>query len=93
LFLPGGELKRPKTFKMGCDCGKIDKSAEALNSKKNCEQSAMLEAPDQRKATGDLRIVGGCRAPHTPWFVYLHIMYGVNGLKCGGVLINKVREG
>jgi hypothetical protein len=35
----------------------------------------MLEAPDQRNLKRkDMRIVGGCRASHTPWFVYLHIL-------------------
>ena len=36
-----------------------------------------------------LRIVGGCKAGHVPWYVFFLLR---QRYKCGGALINKVRE-
>ena len=51
-----------KKYDMGCECGKREVDVKA---EEDCELSAELEG-----ATGndkDQRIVGGCRAGHTPW--------------------------
>ena len=78
-----------RSYDMGCDCGKRPVSKSEI---RDCQQSAMLEAPDQvyilddyawsktcqqrideKDKKTDLRVVGGCAAGHTPWYVYLQI--------------------
>ena len=54
---------------MGCDCGK---RVETPAEKAECEKSAESEA----LARGGRKIMGGCSAGHTPWFVFLHISGG-----------------
>ena len=61
---------------MGCECGVLEENPEMTEE---CRESAMLEAPDwdsgqgRKKKNNNFRVVGGCPAPHTPWYVYLHI--------------------
>ena len=83
-----------RSYDMGCDCGK---RPESESERRDCQQSAMLEAPDQVHILGDwldkkklsiqrldekdeerqnMRVVGGCAAGHTPWYVYLQIEGG-----------------
>ena len=81
IFLLGGVLisgkaRRRKHYDMNCDCGQ--RKDDEL-SRKDCEESGMLEE----------KISGGCFAGHVPWYVYFWIH---QQSKCGGVLINKVRE-
>ena len=87
-----GQKKKMRSYDMGCDCGK---RPESESERRDCQQSAMLEAPDQVHILGDyawsktcqqrldkkdkktdFRVVGGCAAGHTPWYVYLQIEGG-----------------
>ena len=54
---------KAKHYDMGCECGKREVDVRA---EEDCELSAKLEG-----ATGtdkNQRIVGGCKAGHTPWY-------------------------
>ena len=55
---------------MGCDCG-IRKETKA--EREACEMSAKLEALESSNPLNKYRVVGGCVAGHTPWYVFLDI--------------------
>ena len=54
---------------MGCDCG-IRKETKA--ERDACEMSAKLEG-SRAMLELEERVVGGCVASHTPWYVFLDI--------------------
>jgi len=85
LAVPGSS-SRTKTYNMNCECGQREVSE---TEKRDCQESARLEAKElysNKKDEKDTRIVGGCEAGHTPWFVYILIQHFK---RCGGTLINK----
>ena len=55
---------------MGCDCG-IRKETKA--ERDACEMSAKLEGSRAMLVDNDNKVVGGCEASHTPWYVFLDI--------------------
>lgn len=82
-----------KTYKMGCECGTWEMNPSVVEK---CKESARLEDStskplDFNDLTDKMRIVGGCPAPHVPWFIYIkvHGQSSTSPLKCGGALINK----
>ena len=62
-----------------------------INNENNCEESenfqklANYHNNSMSQTNINFRIVGGCKAPHVPW--YVSILY--SGYRCGGALINK----
>ena len=66
---------------MKCDCGQRADDEKARNE---CEKSVKLGESG--------RVIGGCKAGHIPWYVYFRIGGYRNLGKCGGALINKVRD-
>ena len=54
-----------KHYDMGCECGK--RKLDAL-AEEDCELSAKLEGSGPSANDKYSRIVGGCKAGHTPWY-------------------------
>ncbi|XP_023327706.1 uncharacterized protein LOC111700874 isoform X2 [Eurytemora carolleeae] len=79
--------KNSEIFDYGCPCGERDVTEEEL---RDCANSQLAPDEEGKKQT-DQRIVGGCDAGKTGWFVSISMEFTteVRTARCGGSLINK----